>query len=120
MKLNWYLLGSTLVAALGGFLFGFDTAVISGTTEMLRGMFHLTSGQLGFTVASALLGTIAGSLAAGKPAERLGRKPVLMWLAVLYFISALGCGLAGSWFSLVAFRFIGGLANGGATVVSPM
>ena len=120
MKLNWYLLGSTLVAALGGFLFGFDTAVISGTTEMLRGMFHLTSGQLGFTVASALLGTIAGSLAAGKPAERLGRKPVLMWLAVLYFISALGCGLAWSWFSLVAFRFIGGLAIGGASVVSPM
>jgi len=120
VKVNGYLLGSTLVAAMGGFLFGFDTAVISGTTEMLRAMFQLTSGQLGFTVASALLGTIAGSLAAGKPAERLGRKPVLMWLAVLYFVSALGCGLAWNWSSLVFFRFIGGLAIGGASVVSPM
>lgn len=120
MKLNRYLLGSTLVAALGGFLFGFDTAVISGTTEMLRIIFSLSSAQLGFTVASALLGTIVGSLVAGKPAERFGRKPVLMWLAVLYFISALGCGLAWSWLSLLCFRFIGGLAIGGASVVSPM
>ncbi len=120
MKLNGYLLGSTLVAAMGGFLFGFDTAVISGTTEMLRGMFQLTSGQLGFTVASALLGTIIGSLAAGKPAEHLGRKPVLMCLAVLYFVSALGCGLAWNWSALIVFRLIGGLAIGGASVVSPM
>ena len=65
MKFNRYLLGSTLVAAMGGFLFGFDTAVISGTTDALRHVFHLTSGQLGFTVASALIGTILGSLAAG-------------------------------------------------------
>lgn len=120
MKLNRYLLGSTLVAALGGFLFGFDTAVISGATEMLRSLFSLTSNQLGFTVASALVGTIVGSLAAGKPTEWLGRKPVLMWLAGLYFISALGCGLAWSWYSLLSFRFIGGLAIGGASVVSPM
>jgi sugar porter (SP) family MFS transporter len=120
MKLNHYLLGSTLVAALGAFLFGFDTAVISGTTEALREIFQLSSSQLGFTVASALIGTILGSIAAGYPAEQLGRKRTLIGLAVLYFVSALGCGLAWSWSSLVVFRFIGGLAIGVASVVSPM
>ncbi len=120
MKFNRYLLGSTMVAALGGFLFGFDTAVISGTTDALRHVFHLTSGQLGFTVASALIGTILGSLAAGKPAEILGRRKTLTILAVLYFISALGCGFAWSHTALLLFRFIGGLAIGGASVVSPM
>lgn len=120
MKLNRTILGSTLVAALGGFLFGFDTAVISGTTDALRRVFELTSGQLGFTVASALIGTILGSLAVGRPAERLGRRPVLVGLAVLYFVSGLGCGLAWSWLALIFFRFLGGIAIGGASVVSPM
>ena len=91
MKLNRYLLGSTLVAALGSLLFGFDTAVISGTTVGLKQTFQLTGFLLGFTVASAILGTIVGSLAAGKPADAFGRKPVLLCLAVLYFVSALGC-----------------------------
>ncbi len=120
MKLNGYILGSTLVAALGGFLFGFDTAVISGTEDALREVFILSSSQWGFTVASALIGTIIGSLAVGKPAEQFGRKPVLIGLAVLYFVSALGCGLAVSWEMLLGFRFLGGLAIGGASVVSPM
>jgi len=120
MKINRYLLGSTLVAALGGFLFGFDTAVISGTTEALRQVFGLTSNELGFTVASALIGTILGSLAAGRPAEKLGRKAVLRWLAVFYFISAVGCAMAWSWSALLISRFLGGLAIGGASVVSPM
>jgi sugar porter (SP) family MFS transporter len=120
MKLNRYLLGSTLVAALGGFLFGFDTAVISGTTEALRRIFSLSSGELGFTVSSALIGTIIGSLAAGRPAEKLGRKAVLRWLGVFYFISAVGCALAWSWTALLMARFLGGLAIGGASVVSPM
>jgi sugar porter (SP) family MFS transporter len=120
MKFNRHLLGSTVVAALGAFLFGFDTAVISGATEDLRRFFHLTSPQLGFTVASALIGTIVGSVAAGKPAELLGRKPTLMGLAILYFVSALGCGLAWSWTALIIFRFVGGLAIGGTSVVSPM
>ena len=120
MKLNFYLLGSTLVAALAGFLFGFDTVVISGTTEMLEKRFALNDFALGFTVSSALIGTIIGSLIAGKPAERFGRKPILMSLAVLYFISALGCGLAWDWTSLLVFRLIGGLAIGGASVVAPL
>lgn len=119
-RLNGYLIGSTLVAAVGGFLFGFDTVVISGTNEMLVNLFKLTSTELGFTVASALIGTVIGSLISGKPAEIWGRKRVLTLLAVLYFVSAIGCGLAWSWASLLIFRFIGGLAIGGASVVSPM
>lgn len=120
MRLNRYLLGSTLVAAVGGFLFGFDTVVISGTTEALKSVFGLSALELGFTVASALIGTVVGSLISGKPAEWLGRKPVLMVLAVLYFITAVGCGMAWDWWSLLFFRFVGGLAIGGASVVSPM
>jgi MFS transporter, SP family, xylose:H+ symportor len=109
------------VAAVAGFLFGFDTVVISGTTDMLVQYFHLTNSiMLGLTVSSAPIGTIVGSLLAGKPAEWLGRKPVLVWLAVLYFVSALGCGFAWSWPALLAFRFVGGLAIGGASVVAPL
>ena len=107
MKINRYLLSSTLVAALGSFLFGFDTAVISGTTEALRQVFQLSSSQLGFTVASALVGTILGSLLAGKPAELLGRKRTLTMLGIAYFVSSLGCGFAWNWASLLIFRFLG-------------
>jgi len=120
MKMNRYLLSSTLVAALGSFLFGFDTAVISGTTEALRQVFQLTSSQLGFTVASALVGTILGSLLAGKLAELLGRKRTLTMLGIAYFVTSLGCGLAWNWASLLTFRFLGGIAIGVASVVSPM
>jgi sugar porter (SP) family MFS transporter len=114
------LLRSAGVAALGGFLFGFDTAVISGATDALRLRFVLDSNQLGFTVASALIGTIFGSIGAGPPAERFGRGPVLRVLAVLYLITAVGCGLAWNWLSLVTFRFVGGLAIGASSVVAPM
>ena len=114
------LIGSAIVAALGGFLFGFDTAVISGTTEDLKAVFDLSSGQLGFTVASALIGTIAGAILAGRPADTWGRKPTLLVLAVLYLVSALGSGLAWDWPSFLVFRFVGGLAVGGASVVSPL
>src|SRR5262245_4291606 len=120
MKANQYLLSSTLVAALGSLLFGFDTAVISGTTEALRQVFQLSSSQLGFTVASALVGTILGSLLAGKLAELLGRKRALTLLGIAYFVSSLGCGLAWSWASLLTFRFLGGIAIGVASVVAPM
>src|SRR5512136_1377518 len=120
MKINFYLLGSSLVAALGGLLFGFDTAVISGTTEWLKREFVLTDFMLGFTVASALIGTIIGSIGVGRPADAVGRRGVLFFLATLFFISALGCGLAASWGMFVIFRFVGGLAVGGASVVSPL
>lgn len=118
--MNLTLFGAALVAALGGFLFGFDTVVISGTTTWLQTTFNLSDFWLGFTVASALIGTIVGAIGAGKPADAYGRRAVLFVLAILYFVSAVGCGIAWSWTSLVAFRFIGGLAVGGASVVSPM
>jgi SP family xylose:H+ symportor-like MFS transporter len=114
------LVGSALVAALGGLLFGFDTAVISGTTDALRSAFGLDGFTLGFTVASALLGTIVGSILAGRPADTWGRKPALMVLAVVYFVTSMGSGLAWDWYALLAFRALGGLAVGGASVVSPL
>lgn len=114
------LLASTIIAALGGLLFGFDTAVISGTTEWLEKVFVLSKFWLGFTVASALIGTIIGSITVGRPADQLGRRNVLIVLAVFYFVSALGSALAWNWISFLVFRFLGGLAVGGASVVSPM
>ena len=115
-----YLFWSSLVAALGGLLFGFDTAVISGTTDALTRVYSLGSGALGFTVASALLGTIVGALAAGKPADRYGRRASLFVVALLYFVSAIGTALAFDWYSFLIFRFLGGLAVGGASVISPL
>ncbi len=114
------LIYSAVVAALGGLLFGFDTAVISGTTDWLQRAFDLSSAQLGFTVASALIGTIVGALFIGKPADKYGRRSVLFVLALLYFVSALGSALAWDWYSFLFFRFIGGLGVGGASVVAPM
>ena len=120
MKASPYLLGCAVVAALGGLLFGFDTAVISGTTGWLRQAFALSDLTLGFTVASALIGTIIGASAVGKPADALGRREILFALAVFYLVSALGCALAWNWGSFLVFRFLGGLAVGGASVASPM
>jgi len=119
-RLTTGLLLSAIVAALGGLLFGFDTAVISGTTDWLKTQFALTDFTLGFTVASALIGTIVGSITVGRPADALGRRGILFLLAILYFCSALGCALAWGWWSFMAFRLLGGLAVGGASVVSPM
>jgi sugar porter (SP) family MFS transporter len=120
MRLNAVLLRSTVVAALGGLLFGFDTVVISGTTQSLTELFHLTPLSLGVTVSSALAGTIIGSMLAGIPGDKWGRRDSLRILAVLYLISAIGCGLAWNWTALVAFRVIGGLAIGGSSVLGPM
>ncbi len=120
MKLNSYLLRSTVVAELGGLLFGFDTAVIAGTTQALTAAYGLTPATLGITVSSALLGTIIGSMLAGIPGDRYGRRDSLRVMAVLYFISALGCAFAWSWTALVLFRVVGGLAIGGSSVLGPM
>ena len=119
MKLTPTLLVSTVVSALGGFLFGFDTAVISGTTDSLQKVFELSSNSLGFTVSSAIIGTFVGAWLVGKPADTYGRKSILFVLAGLYLVSAIGSALAWSWISFIIFRFIGGLAVGGASVVSP-
>jgi MFS transporter, SP family, arabinose:H+ symporter len=120
VKINGYLLKSTIVAALGGLLFGFDTAVISGTTGALRLTFDLSPKLLGITVASAIWGTVIGAMLAGIPGERLGRRDSLRVMAVLYLISGLGCAVAWSWNSLIAFRVIGGLGIGGSSVLGPM
>jgi sugar porter (SP) family MFS transporter len=120
MTLNGYLVKSTIVAALGGLLFGFDTAVIAGTTHALTETYHLTPGTLGLTVAAALWGTIIGAMFAGMPGDRWGRRDSLRVMAILYLISALGCALAWDWYSLVIFRFIGGLGVGGSSVLGPM
>lgn len=120
MKINGYLLKSTVVAALGGLLFGFDTIVISGTTHSLREVYHLSEGWLGFTVASALWGTVLGSMLAGIPGDRYGRRDSLRIMAVMYLLTALGCAFAWNWYALVFFRFLGGLAIGGSSVLGPM
>jgi SP family arabinose:H+ symporter-like MFS transporter len=120
MKLNGYLARSTIVAALGGLLFGFDTAVISGTTGALTLQYQLTPRLLGITVASAIWGTILGAMLAGYPGERFGRRDSLRIMAVLYLVSALGCAFAWNWHSLLLFRFIGGLGVGGSSVLGPM
>ena len=120
MKLNSCLLRSTVVAALGGLLFGFDTVVISGTTDALTKLFHLTDWTLGLTVASAVVGTVIGSLLAGIPGDLYGRRDSLKIMALLYLLSALGCVVAATWASLLFFRVIGGLAIGGSSVLGPM
>jgi len=117
---NAYLVKSTIVAALGGLLFGFDTAVISGTTQALTAVFQLSPGALGITVASALWGTILGAIFGGVPGDRYGRRDSLRIMAVLYVVSALGSAFAWDWYSLLFFRFIGGLGIGGSSVLGPL
>jgi MFS transporter, SP family, arabinose:H+ symporter len=120
MKINGHLVRSTFVSALGGLLFGFDTAVIAGTTHQLTEVYSLTPYLLGLTVSSALWGTVAGAMTAGYPGQRMGRRDSLRIMAVFYIISALGCALAWNWGSLLAFRIIGGLGIGGSSVLAPM
>jgi sugar porter (SP) family MFS transporter len=120
MKLNGYLAKSTVVAALGGLLFGFDTVVISGTTGGLAAAYNLSPFWKGFTVAAALWGTVIGALLAGIPGDRFGRRDSLRIMALLYLISAIGCAGAWNWTALVIFRFVGGLGIGGSSVLGPM
>lgn len=120
MKLNSTLLKSTVVAALGGLLFGFDTAVIAGAIDALQGLYHLSPFWKGFTVSAALIGTVIGSMLAGIPGDRLGRRSSLRWMAILYVVSAIGCAFAWNWSAILLFRFIGGLGIGGSSVLGPM
>jgi len=120
MKLSPPLIQSTLVASLGGLLFGFDTAVISGTTAALSRSYSLGPLGLGFTVASALGGTLLGTILSGFFGNRYGRRDSLRGTAVLYLVSALGCAFAWSWHSLLFFRFMAGLGIGGSSVIGPM
>ncbi len=120
MALNKFLLRSAATGALGGLLFGFDTAVIAGTTYALTGQFHLTPGQLGFTVSIALWGTVLGAIYAGDIGQRVGSRATLRVMAVLYVLSAIGCAFAWSWPLFLIARFIGGIAIGGSSVLGPV
>jgi MFS transporter, SP family, arabinose:H+ symporter len=120
MTLKPALLKATAAGGLAGLLFGFDTAVISGTTTGLTRTYGLTPGGLGLTVSIALWGTVIGALLSGIPGDRYGRRDTLRVLAALYLAGAIGCPLAWNWYSLVCFRFVVGLAIGGSSVIGPM
>lgn len=113
------MLAITLIASVGGLLFGFDTAVIAGTTSALTSSFRLSPVSLGVTVSSALWGTILGAAMAGALGDRFGRRTCLRGLGLLYVGSALGCAFAWGWYPLLAFRIASGLAIGGTSVMSP-
>jgi sugar porter (SP) family MFS transporter len=102
------------------FLFGFDTAVISGVEKHIQELFQLSSFWHGFTISSALIGTVIGALVSGKPADRYGRKPILFVIAALYVITAVGSALANDMVSFIVFRFLGGIGVGASSVVAPM
>ncbi|HEY5019649.1 MAG TPA: sugar porter family MFS transporter [Steroidobacteraceae bacterium] len=113
-------LSITIVASLAGLLFGFDTAVISGVTQSLREVFHLSPATLGTAVSSALWGTLCGALFMGKLGDRFGTRDMLKLVGVFYLVSAVGCSLAWNLESFIAFRFIGGIAIGGSSVLAPV
>src|ERR1035441_4567178 len=105
MRPNLHLMKATLTGALGGLLFGFDTIVISGAIDALVLLYGLSEQGKGLTVAIGLIGTVVGALGAGTVGQRLGGREALRLTAVLYVISAIGCGLAWSWPSFMLFRF---------------
>ena len=119
-KVKNFMFWIAFVASLGGFLFGFDTVVISGAEKNIKEVYQLSGFLHGFTMASAIIGTIIGALFCGKPAEKFGRLECLKWIAYLYFVSAVGCALIVNWYSFIFFRFLGGLAVGASSVVGPM
>ena len=115
-----YVIFMAVVAAIGGILFGYDTAVISGTTEIVKGQFGLDAMAEGWYVGCALIGSIAGVLVAGSLSDYLGRKLTMLISAALFSISAIGCAVCGSFDSLVVFRIIGGIGIGIVSIVSPI
>jgi MFS transporter, SP family, arabinose:H+ symporter len=110
----------SLTSALAGFLFGFDTVVISGAEKTIQALWGLSPALHGKAIASALYGTVAGSLLGGWLADRFGRKATLLWIGVLYFVGAVGSGLAPGVVTFIIARVIGGLGIGISTVVAPM
>jgi sugar porter (SP) family MFS transporter len=119
MKKIWYVYAISLIAALGGLLFGFDTAVISGAEKTIQTLFNLNGFWHGFTISIALIGTLVGVLSAGKPADFFGRKKALFAVAIFFGVAALGSALSHHWFSFLFFRFTGGLAVGASSVIAP-
>jgi len=110
----------SITSALAGFLFGFDTVVISGAEQKIQSLWGLSVGLHGVAMAAALYGTVLGSMLGGWPTDRFGRKATLLWIGVLYIISAVGCAFAAGVSSFIAARFIGGLGIGISTVAAPL
>jgi len=110
----------TIVAALGGFLFGFDTAVINGALPFFRDYFQLDKVMEGWAMSSAIFGCLVGAIAISRPADMYGRRNMLKFMAALFLISAIGTGISHNVASFIIFRIIGGLAIGGSSVLSPM
>ena len=118
--MNKILLKSTFAAALGGLLFGYDTVIINGAMLDLVKYFQLSPALQGWTVSSALIGCILGTIVIGKPGDTYGAKRLLQLLSIMFFASSVGCGLATDISVFIIFRFIGGLAIGGASVLCPV
>jgi SP family arabinose:H+ symporter-like MFS transporter len=118
--LNRYLIKATTVGALGGLLFGFDTAVIAGTTQQLSAIFHLSPVTLGVTVFIGLAGTVTGAMCSGVLGQKIGGREALRIMAILYMLSAIGCAFAWNWDVLMISRFVGGLGIGGSSVLGPV
>jgi len=110
----------SITSALAGFLFGFDTVVISGAEQTIQKLWNLSSAMHGLVMGSALYGTVLGSLIGGWPTDRYGRKRTLLFIGILYVLSAVGCAFANSVDVFFVARFIGGLGIGISTVVSPL
>lgn len=120
MPSKHYVLFLSITAALGGFLFGFDTAVISGAERDIQVLWNLSDWSHGLAVAMALYGTVIGALFGGIPADKFGRKASLLWIGIFYLVSALGSALANDVNTFMFFRFLGGLGVGASSVVAPM
>ncbi|MEO7300036.1 MAG: sugar porter family MFS transporter [Verrucomicrobiota bacterium] len=110
----------SIVSALAGFLFGFDTVVISGAEQKIQALWNLSAGMHGVAMAAALYGTILGAMLGGWPTDRFGRRPTLLWIGILYFVSAVWSGLATDYYSFCIARFIGGLGVGVSTIAAPL
>jgi len=115
-----YVIFVTVIAAIGGLLFGFDTAIVAGATRYLKDQFALTSLQEGWAVSVVLIGCMFGAGLAGSISDRIGRKRFMLVSAVLFFISALGCAFPQNIFQFVIFRFVGGLGIGSASILAPL
>lgn len=118
--MNKKLLLWSIAVALGGFLFGFDTAVISGAEQDIKRIWQLSDLLHGMAIAMALYGTVIGAIFGGIPATKFGRKKTLLWIGIFYLVSAIGSALAPEVYSFMLFRLLGGLAIGASSVVAPM